>query len=119
VKAFLSLLLLLPFSAMAAPVSFDDVVLGFRIMNNMTINNGTNSLGEKVVLVKWQENRTTIFGVPYILNNCAETKASEFLSVEGDRTVSMALTAKTPSGRVDSWKQGDVPPSGMSSWCLQ
>jgi len=115
----LFILLLLPFSVMAAPISFNDVVLGFQIMNNMTINNGTDYLGEKVVLVKWKENRVTIFGVPYILNKCAETKASEFLSVEGDRTVSMALTAKTPSGRVDSWKQGDVPPSGMSSWCLQ
>ena len=115
----IAIFLLLPFSAMAAPVSFDDVVLGFRIMNNMTINNGTDYLGEKVVLVKWQENRVTIFGVPYVLNNCTETKASEFLSVEGDRTVSMALIAKTPSGRIDSWKQGTTPPSGMSSWCLQ
>ena len=118
-RSLLVLFLSLPFSAMAAPISFDNIVLGFQIMNNMTINNGTNYLGEKVVLIKWQEDRATIFGMPYVLNNCAETKASEFLSVEGDRTVSIALTAKTPSGRMDSWKQGTAPPKGMSQWCLQ
>lgn len=115
-----NLMLILSFglctTALAAPppITGPDATTAQAVMSSIVINNGTDPNGDPAVLAKWSINYSGL-----IMYFCSMTKASEFLAVQGDRTLYDAFKAPTPNGSLWFWNSVGGIPAGVNQWCIQ